>query len=289
MPLQASDPSPALLPARVIRLAHSSVGAPYDAARVALPCRVSREWAFGSASGAGVRVCLIDSGVDATVPALAGRVTTLTVVTEDADGREEHQVVPDAEGDPVGHGTACAGIIRSFAPECELTSIRVLGHALQGSGSVLLAALQWAVDAGFDVINLSLSTRRIEYKEALHDLADEAYHRGITIVASAHNRQVRSYPWHFASVISVGSHDRPDPEYLEANPAPPVEFFAHGVAVDMLQPGGGSARASGNSYATPHVTGMCARILGAHPSFGSGQLKQALTAIANNTTNARLA
>jgi subtilisin len=282
-PPQASETPPAVFPGRVIRQAYSSAGAPFDGRRVALPCRVSREWAFGTASGTGVRVCLIDSGVDATVVP----VTTLTVRTDTADGPGGHRVVPDADGDQAGHGTACAGIIRSLAPECELTSIRILGHSLQGSGAILLTALRWAVDAEFHLINLSLSTRRAEHKEALHDVADRAYHRGTTIVASAHNRKVLSYPWQFASVISVGSHERPDPEYLEANPEPPVEFFGHGVAVEMRKPGGGSARASGNSYATPHITAMCARILGAHPGLGSSQLRHVLTTIANNVTHTR--
>ncbi|MEV0581336.1 S8 family serine peptidase [Nonomuraea sp. NPDC050310] len=260
------------------RIAHASRGAAMDSARLALPAEITREWAWGSSKGSGVRVCLIDSGVDATHPELGGPVTALTVT----NGPGGLRVVPDAEGDQAGHGTACAGVIRTVAPDCELTSVRVLGGGLRGSGEVLLTALEWAVEEGFHLVNLSLSTRRTEHKEALHDLVDRASFAGVTVVASAHNRPVRSYPWNFASVISVGSHSRLDSEYLEANPEPPVEFFARGVAVEVPQPGGGRSRLSGNSFATPHVTGMCARILGHHPGLPTGQLKYVLAAIADN-------
>ncbi|MFI6484534.1 S8 family serine peptidase [Nonomuraea sp. NPDC050663] len=269
--------------AQIFRIAHVSRGAAMDSSQLALPCEITREWAWGSSKGSGVRVCLIDSGVDATHPGLGGPVTPLTVAGEPGDdGVERLRVVPDTEVDQVGHGTACAGVIRAVAPDCDLTSVRVLGSGLRGSGEVLLTALSWAIDQGFDLVNLSLSTRRTEYKEALHDLVDHACFAGVTIVASAHNRPVRSYPWNFAGVVSVGSHNKLDGEYLEANPEPPVEFFARGVAVEVPQPGGGRSRLSGNSFATPHITGMCARILGHHPGLSTGQLKYVLAAIADN-------
>jgi subtilisin len=265
------------------RLAHASNGDPLHSSRLALPSPLTREWAWGTSTGSGVRVCLIDSGVDAGHAVMGGRVTALTVAAElNEAGERAFRVVPDAVGDAAGHGTACAGIILSLAPCCEITSLRILGPKLHGEGDVLLAGLEWAIEQRFPLVNLSMSTRREAYKEALHDIADRAYFSGVTIVAAAHNRPVRSYPWQFSSVISVGSHELADAEHLEANPAPPVEFFARGVGVDVPRPGGGCSRVSGNSFATPHITGMCARTLGNHPAFGTGQLKHVLAAIANN-------
>ena len=72
----------------------------------------------------------------------------------------------DEEGDLFGHGTACAGIIRSLAPECEIHSVRTLGRRLTGRGAVLLAGLRWAIDEGYDVINLSLSMSQGELRRA---------------------------------------------------------------------------------------------------------------------------
>jgi subtilisin family serine protease len=224
-------------------------------------------------------VCLVDSGVDNRHPALAGAVATYRLDESDGGG---YDVVPDDTGDVAGHGTACAGVIRSLAPECELVSVRLLNGALRGRGDALVAAMQWAVDQRFHLVNLSLSTRSPDYWEAIRDVSDRAYFEGVTIVAAAHNRPVASAPWCFPSVLSAGSHARSDPEYLEVNPAPPVEFFGRGVNVTVAQPDGGYARVSGNSFAAPHVTGLCARILGAHREFNTAAVRIVLAAVANN-------
>ena len=126
----------------------------------------------------------------------------------------------DTAGDLCGHGTACAGVIRSLAPDCELVSVRVLGAGYTGSGAVLLEGLRWAIEQGYDVINMSLSTTKQKFASLLHELADTAYFRRTMLVASAHNMPVESYPWRFSSVISVGSHEQEDPYEYYYNPAP---------------------------------------------------------------------
>src|SRR5438128_12555132 len=88
------------------------------AERIALPSewpeRVTREWAWGGATGAGVRVCVLDSGVELDHP-LIGTVQRSVAVSKDGD---EITVADDTAGGLCGHGTACAGIVRSLAPEC---------------------------------------------------------------------------------------------------------------------------------------------------------------------------
>jgi subtilisin family serine protease len=182
----------------------------------------------------------------------------------------------DTEGDLCGHGTACAGVIHSIAPEAELYSVRVLGAGFSGSGRVLLAGLRWAVTQGYDVVNMSLSTTKKEFGDLLHELADTAYFRGTILVASAHNMPVESYPWRFSSVLSVGSHEEPDPLLYYANPDPPVEFFAHGVDVEVAWLGGETMTASGNSFATPCISGITALVLSKHPGLTPFQLKTVL-------------
>src|SRR5437588_1332871 len=108
---------------------------------------VTRDWAFGGSTGKGVRVCILDSGVEAHHPAVGGLEGAIAVV-KDEEG--ELEFVEDTEGDLCGHGTACAGIVHSLAPEASLFSVRVLGAGFKGSGSVLLGGLRWAVDQGFD-------------------------------------------------------------------------------------------------------------------------------------------
>ena len=243
------------------------------------PGRVTREWAWGGSTGKGVRVCILDSGIEPDHPdvgELAG-----AVAVEVGDDREI-SVVDDTEGDLCGHGTACAGIVRSLAPDAELYSVRVLGAGFTGSGTALLGGLRWAVEQGFDVINMSLSTTKSQFAGLLHEVADLAYFRRAVLVASAHNMPVESYPWRFSSVISVGSHEEPEADTFYYNPSPPVEFFARGVDVEVAWLGKARARSTGNSFATPHMSGICALILGKHPELTPFQLKSALYLTANN-------
>ena len=188
----------------------------------------------------------------------------------------------DEEGDLTGHGTACAGIVRALAPECRISSVRVLGAGFKGTGPVLLAGLRYAVDQGYDLINMSLSTTKKPFAAVLHELADNAYFRRTVLVASAHNMPVESYPWKFSSVISVGSHEEDDPFAFYYNPSPPVEFFGRGVNVEVAWLDKRRVSVSGNSFATPHITGLCALILSAHPELTPFQLKSVLYLTATN-------
>lgn len=240
---------------------------------------ITRDWAWGGADGSGIRVCVLDSGVDATHPLVGGVDQAVEVVKGDDD---EMVVVPVDPVDEAGHGTACASVIRQIAPQVSLTSVRVLGNGKHGTGSALLAGLGWAVDEGFDVINMSLSTAKEQFRGALSELTDRAYFRRCVIVASAHNMPVRSYPWPFASVISVASHDGPDPMTYYYNPAPPVEFYARGVRVRVAWPGGRQILSTGNSLATPHMAGICALILSKHPTLTPFQLRSVLYLTAEN-------
>jgi subtilisin len=243
------------------------------------PARVTREWAFGGSEGSGVQVCILDSGIERGHP-LVGEVDRAVAIEVDED--DETIVHEDEEGDLCGHGTACAGIVRSIAPRCSLVSVRVLGAGYTGSGPVLLAGLRWAIEQGFDVINMSLSTTKQQFAGLLHELADSAYFKRTVLVASAHNLPVESYPWRFSSVISVGSHEGGDPLAYYYNPEPPVEFFARGVGIDVAWLDGGELRVTGNSFATPHISGICALVLGAHPELTPFQLKNVLYLTATN-------
>jgi subtilisin len=246
---------------------------------VTLPEQVTREWAWGGSTGAGVQVCVLDSGVERDHP-LVGRVDRSVAVVRGEDG--ELEVVEDDAGDLCGHGTACAGVIRALAPDAEIVSVRVLGAGYKGGGEILLHGLAWAIEQGFPVVNMSLSTTRTKYVERLHELADRAYFRRCVLVASAHNMPVESFPWRFASVISVGSHEEDDSLTFYYNPSPPVEFFGRGLDLDVAWLGGGTLRCTGNSFATPHIAGICALILGKHPELTPFQLKSVLYQTASN-------
>ena len=244
-----------------------------------LPDRVDRAWALDGATGKGVKVCVLDSGVEFAHPKVGDLAGAFAISLDDDENAIADE---DAEGDLCGHGTACAGVIRSIAPDAELYSVRVLGAGFKGSGKVLLAGLQWAVEQDYDVINMSLSTTKKAFSELLRDIADTAYFKRTVIVASAHNMPVESYPWRFSSVISVGSHEDDDPLTFYANPDPPVEFFARGMNVDVAWLGGETVTATGNSFATPAISGIAALVLSKHPRLTPFQLKSVLYQISSN-------
>jgi subtilisin len=247
--------------------------------RTPWPHAVSREWAWGGSDGTGSRVCLVDSGVDADHP-LVGGVERSVVPVAGEDG--EYLIGDDDAGDVSGHGTACAGIIRTLAPGAALTSVRVLGPDITGTADDLLAGLEWAVEQRFDVISMSLSTRKRAIVGDLYRLADAAYFGNSLLVACAHNLPVESFPWRFASVLSVAGHAGRDPFEIHCNATPPVEFYARGVDVEVAWSGGTTITATGNSFATPHLAAVCARIRGAHPGLSPFQVKQLLYLTATN-------
>jgi subtilisin family serine protease len=248
---------------------------------MALPAPIDEEWAWGGSTGRGVRVAIVDSGVDASHPRV-GSVAGGVVVEADDSAPGGVRVVETPHEDLYGHGTACAGIIRGLAPECEIYSVRVLGARLSGRGTVFAAGLDWAIDAGMQVVNLSLSTGRATYFGMFHRLADRAYFAGTTIVAAINNVPLPSFPAQFASVISVAARD--GDEGLAYNPAPPVEFGAPGVGVEIAWKDGGTLRATGNSFACPYVAGLVARLLAKHPGLTPFEVKTVLRAVSTNTS-----
>jgi subtilisin family serine protease len=246
-----------------------------------LPDGITRDWAWGDATGAGVDVAVIDSGIEAGHP-LVGEVASAVALTYDPDAEDFVRRVHGPHEDLFGHGTACAGIIRRTAPECRLHSIRVLGERLTGKGAVFAAGLEEAIARGFRVVNLSLSTGRADQFGPFHELADRAYFAGVMLVCAINNVPTPSYPSQYASVFSVAAHDRTDPFGLDYNPRPPVEFGAPGIDVEVAWRGGGTTVTTGNSFAAPHLAGLIARILSKHPQLTPFHVKTVLHAVADN-------
>ena len=241
--------------------------------------RVDREWAWGGSTGSGVTVAIIDSGLETAHPALRGRVVE-SVAVELVEG--EPRIVPDDAGDLFGHGTACGGIILGLAPDVELVSVRVLGADLRGKGAAFAAGLEWVIERGVQVANLSLSSKSEALYGTFHELADQAYFHNVVLVCAANNVPGASYPSLFSSVLSVAAHAEPDPWRFYYNPSPPVEFGAWGVDVPIAWRDGGTTVATGNSFASPHICGLAALIVGKHPGLTPFEVKAVLAAVADN-------
>lgn len=246
-----------------------------------LPVAISPQWAFGTSTGSGVTVAVVDSGVDGDHP-LVGPVDGFAAFAIDDGAPGGVRLDDRPHDDVVGHGTACAGIIRRIAPDVRLLSVRVLGERLSGRSAVFAAGLRWALASGADVISCSLSTSRPESAAVFHEIADEAAHQGVVVVCAVNNVAGPSIPATFASVVSVAAHDGCDPWAWDANPQPPVDFGAPGIGIEVAWRGGGTVVTTGNSFAAPHMTAHVARLLSQHPGLTTYEVKTVLRACARN-------
>ena len=229
-------------------------------------------------TGRGVQIAIVDSGIDTTHPALRGAVRE-SVEAYAENGRIAFR--PSSSGDAAGHGTACAGIITSIAPDADLYSIKVLGPNAAGSGEMFLAGLDYAIKRQFRVINLSLGTTKPQLFGPLHELLDRAYHTGSIIVAAANNLPQPSYPSVFSSsLVSVIKSEGNEPFNFGYRYGEVIELVAPGVQVQTAWPGRGYRRLTGNSFACPSITAIIALILEAHPNLTPFQVKTILYAIA---------
>lgn len=231
------------------------------------------------ASGKGISVAIIDSGIDTEHPALNGNVKESVEARVDTNKRIVFD--PSTAGDSAGHGTACAGIISKIAPEAEIYSIKVLGAGGLGDGHAFLAGLEYAIKMRYRVINLSLGTTKPQFFAPLHDLLDRAYQAGCIVVAAANNLPQPSFPSVFSSsLISVIKSVETDPLNFGFQFGEVIELTAPGVNIRTPWPGGGFRNLTGNSFACPHISGIIALILEGHPELTPFQVKSALYSIA---------
>ncbi len=155
--------------------------------------------------GAGVRIAVIDSGIEADHPKLGkmSLLDSLGIVEE--DGRI---AVRSGEGfDVYGHGTAVASIIHSIAPAAEIGSFRVLDARNLSRTAIIQAGVYEAFQRGYHILNCSFGCKGLPRFVMPHkQWIDEAYVRGVHVVAACNNIDPREPEWpaHFASVIGVG-------------------------------------------------------------------------------------
>lgn len=236
-------------------------------------------------AGRGVDVAVIDSGIETTHSALRGKIAE-SVETHTTDGRRV-EFVPSTSGDSAGHGTACAGIISTIAPDVKLHSIKVLGAGASGDGHAFLAGLEYAVKRKFRLINLSLGTTKPQYVVPLRDLLDRAYQAGCIVIAAANNLPQPSFPSVFSSsLISVSKTDETDPFKFSFRYGEVIELTAPGVNVRTTWLENSYRQLTGNSFACPHIVGVCALLLECYPHATPFQIKSMLYSIARKNKEA---
>ncbi len=229
-----------------------------------------------------VEVAVLDSGIDATHPDLAGRVKSAYSVSR-VEGRAVVRSEPLATNhDAFGHGTAVASIIARQARNAELVDFQVLGADNTGSGEALVASLEYALTQGCRVINMSLAAKA-EFAPRLRQICDQAYRNGQVIVAAKRNMPLCDFgfPAEFTSVVAVDRGNYPRLLSLSYRPNQVVEFVGHGDEVVVAGPGGGYTTKTGTSFATPSISGIVALLLGAYPDLRPFDIKSILRALAD--------
>jgi len=178
----------------------------------------------GGETEAAPTVAIVDSGVHAGHPHLAGAVVTGLSV----EGHAEPFAVTTEFGDRTGHGTAVAAALHRVMPSAELIAVRVLDDELRCTSEALGRAIVEAVDRGAQILNLSLGSGRDEARAVLADAVGYAEERGAVCVAAAHPRGRTLYPADLPGVLSATTHRSCPLADLFVVPGPLPRFLAHG-------------------------------------------------------------
>ncbi len=213
-----------------------------------------------------VRVAIIDSGIDSTHE----KIGAVHEVCLDS--------VPRQAAVGAGHGTACAGIILQIAPTATLYDVRLFDESLTADPPFLLAAIRWAIEQRMDVVNLSLGTTDVAFRDGLADVCRQAREAGVILVAAEHNDGRESYPAVLPDVIGVAGGKVRGRYGYYYRPGHEIECVARGDAQRVCWSDPPYLMMSGTSFAAPHVTGVVAMIRQAHPGAPLEQVRDLLQA-----------
>ncbi len=228
---------------------------------------------FGRLTGLGVKIAIIDSGADFEHPEI-GPIAHGIDSRIDSDG----QIIWGTDcADRLGHGTACTGIIRQIAPDAEIHIVRIFEQSLITEGKVLIAALQWVINHGIDVVNLSLGTTDRQYFEPIRELCRQAARENIIFVAAAHNRGIESYPAILPDVIGVQGRPMPalNDFYFQGNKN--IECVAHGGDQILCWRNSSKVIAAGSSFAASRIAGIVCLIRQAYPCVSVNVTREILS------------
>jgi subtilisin family serine protease len=244
----------------------------------------------GRSTGTGVTVAVLDTGVDASHPALAGKVLPgWDYVGDDPDVSD---VADAGHGvSAVGHGTFVSGVVSLAAPGASILPLRVLDSDGDGDIFTLAEAIRDAVSDGADVINLSLGTAVKQSSNLVSDAIKAARRRGVLVVAATGNdgSNAPHYPAMQPEVLSVSALDPTDTALAGFSVwGDWVDVAAPGVGVVGPLPGGGFAVWAGTSVAAPFVAGEAALVRSAAPQLNVDKLKAAICASARHLSGKRV-
>ena len=236
--------------------------------------RIDADLSWGTTTADNVRVAVVDTGIDLDHPDLQGNIkgginTIYSWRTADDDN---------------GHGSHVAGIIAAVnnsigvvgvGYQIDLYAVKVLNSNGSGYVSDIIEGIQWSVNNGINVINMSLGTT--SDIQSFHDAVTAAKNAGITVVSAAGNSgpgdNTVIYPARYPESIAVSATNSSDGQPSWSSRGPEVDIAAPGNSILSTYRGGGYTTLSGTSMATPHVAGAAAMVLSNHPGFTPSQVQ----------------
>ncbi|TWP47281.1 S8 family serine peptidase [Lentzea tibetensis] len=242
--------------------------------------------------GAGTTVAVVDTGIDADHPAVAGKVVAAENFTDEPDVADLH-----------GHGTHVASIVTGVAPGAKLVVAKVFDASGEGETSRIMAGIEWASTHGAKIVNLSMGGEPTDGSDELSALVDDLSARtGVLFVVAAGNNgpgpRTVTTPGAATKALTVGAVDRENriTDFSSRGPrlgdaAVKPEIVAPGAGIVAARAAGTSmgapvddlrTAASGTSMATPHVSGAAALLAQQHPSWTGEALKSALVSSAKD-------
>jgi subtilisin len=255
--------------------------------RVNAPQVHSGSWVGSGATpipvtGSGVRVAVMDTGIDYTHSELAANYRGgVDYVNNDNDPMDDHWHGTHVAGTiaAVLNGTSVTGV----APEVDLYGVKVLSSSGSGSFSWVISGLDWCVANNIDVVNLSLGSSS-DPGSTVRAAFDNAWAAGIVIMSSAGNAGAGTntvgFPAQYNSAIAIASTDSADARSSFSSTGPAVELAAPGSSILSTYPGNSYATASGTSMACPHAAGVAALVIagGIADDNGDGRINDEVRA-----------
>ncbi len=229
--------------------------------------------------GAGIKIAVVDSGIDYTHPDLNDNYKGgYDFVNNDNDPMDDH-----------GHGTKVAGIIAAednafgvlgVAPEASIYGLKVLRSDGVGYSSNIIRAIEWAVDNDMDIVSMSIGSNAGSY--AYQQAVNNAYNSGVLLVASAGNSGSTAtdnvmYPAKYDSVIAISAMNQVDGICSFSSVGPAVELTAPGIYLKTTAVGGGYYNYfAGTSAAAPFVSGVAALMMASDPTLTNVEIREQL-------------
>lgn len=240
-------------------------------------------------TGIGMKVAILDTGIDRNHEDLSANVKGgFSVFTDSANS--------DPYYDGSGHGTHVAGTVAAVdndlgvigvAYHADLYAVKVLNNSGSGSYEGIAKGIEWSIQNGMDIINMSLGGS--SSSSILEQFCDLAYSEGVLLVAAAGNSGTRAgrgdnvgYPAKYASVIAVAATDQNDKRGTFSSTGPAVEISAPGVSILSSTPNNNYASYNGTSMASPHVAAVAALVWEAKPNLTNVELRQLLNQTAKD-------